>query len=541
LATGSNLVFDGNNLGIGTSSPSSPLSISTSNGGIVSLNSTNTNGGYLGIQKSGTAVGYIGSAAQLSGGSATDMTLRADTNLIFTSNGSSERMRLNTSGYLGIGTSSPAYPLDVQVASGNIYSQILTAGNGTRAGAYYTSKSSGGTTTTLVVSAQGYDGNAQIYTSTNHPLDFSTNNAGTQLRLDTSGNLGLGVTPSAWYSTNSSVAQVRQASFYAVDNSALEIANNAYLTSGGSTWNYINTGYATRYNSSSGKHIWYNAPSSSGAITFTQAMTLDNNGSLAIGGTTVVTNNGGITATTTSSGSIAASLAMRNAGTANGSGTQLVFRGVTNTGAENDYGYLTMVADDTTAKTGSIRFSTGNGSSPAERMRIDSSGRLLLGITTFGASGGSYFQSIANGAVNFGIDIKNTSSTTTTYVTFTNSSNAQAGSITQTGATSVNYGSGSDYRLKENIQPMIGALNIVAQLKPVTFDWIADKTNGQGFIAHELQDIVPDCVVGEKDAIDAQGNPKYQMVDTSKLIATLTAAIQELSAKVTALEAKLGV
>jgi hypothetical protein len=135
----------------------------------------------------------------------------------------------------------------------------------------------------------------------------------------------------------------------------------------------------------------------------TNVMTLDNNGSLAIGSTTVVTNNGGITATTTSSGSVAASLAMRNAGTANGSGSQLVFRGVTNTGAENDYGYLSMVADDTTAKTGSIRFSTGNGSSPAERMRINSSGNVGLGTTApwrqftiYGANVGNQYISVTS-------------------------------------------------------------------------------------------------------------------------------------------------
>jgi hypothetical protein len=94
------------NLGIGTNSPSSPLSITTSLGSIASLNSTNANGGYLGIQKSGVAVGYIGSAAQLASGSASDMTLRADANLIFTSNGSTERMRIDSSGNLLVGRTS---------------------------------------------------------------------------------------------------------------------------------------------------------------------------------------------------------------------------------------------------------------------------------------------------------------------------------------------------------------------------------------------------------------------------------------------------
>jgi hypothetical protein len=107
----------------------------------------------------------------------------------------------------------------------------------------------------------------------------------------------------------------------------------------------------------------------------------------------VVTNNGGITATTTSSGSVQATLAMRNAGTGNGSGTTLAFRGVTNAGAENDYAYLSMVADDTTAKTGSIRFSTGSGSSPVERARIDSSGNFTVN------SGSQYVQLAPTGNI----------------------------------------------------------------------------------------------------------------------------------------------
>jgi len=102
--------------------------------------------------------------------------------------------------------------------------------------------------------------------------------------------------------------------------------------------------------------------------------------------------------------------------------------------------------------------------------------------------------------------------------------------------TSTQYATTSDYRLKENVTPMTGALSVVAQLKPVTYKWKLNGSHGQGFIAHELQAVVPDCVSGVKDEIEIQkdenGNdktvPKYQGVDTSYLVATLTAAIQEL-------------
>jgi len=108
-----------------------------------------------------------------------------------------------------------------------------------------------------------------------------------------------------------------------------------------------------------------------------------------------------------------------------------------------------------------------------------------------------------------------------------------------TGTSNTSYNTSSDYRLKENIAPMTGALDKIAQLKPVTYTWKADGSDGQGFIAHELQAVVPDCVTGKKDDVDAEGNPKYQGVDTSFLVATLTAAIQEQQTIINDLKARI--
>jgi len=128
--------------------------------------------------------------------------------------------------------------------------------------------------------------------------------------------------------------------------------------------------------------------------------------------------------------------------------------------------------------------------------------------------------------------------TTNAFITWRNG-NGDVGSIVGNGS-GINYNTTSDYRLKENVAPMTGALVTVAKLKPVTYNWKADGADGQGFIAHELEEIFPDAVSGKKDGVDAEGNPEYQGIDTSYLVATLTAAIQELNAKVTALEAKVG-
>jgi hypothetical protein len=106
--------------------------------------------------------------------------------------------------------------------------------------------------------------------------------------------------------------------------------------------------------------------------------------------------------------------------------------------------------------------------------------------------------------------------------------------VTTSGTT---YATVSDYRLKENVAPMTGALAKVAALKPCVYTWKDSGINSQGFIAHELQAVVPECVTGEKDAVDAEGKPVYQGIDTSFLVATLTAAIKEQQALITQLQA----
>jgi hypothetical protein len=176
-----------------------------------------------------------------------------------------------------------------------------------------------------------------------------------------------------------------------------------------------------------------------------------------------------------------------------------------------------------------------------ERMRIDSAGNVGIGATSLTAK----LHVVSDGAVTVVMRNNNTE-------TGTASSNSMAfqrsgttvGLISVTGSNTT-YGTSSDYRLKENIVPMIGALATVQALKPVTYKWKIDGSDGQGFIAHELQAVVPDCVTGEKDAVDEEGNIKPQGIDTSFLVATLTAAIQEqqtiindLTARIETLEAK---
>jgi hypothetical protein len=196
-----------------------------------------------------------------------------------------------------------------------------------------------------------------------------------------------------------------------------------------------------------------------------------------------------------------------------------------------------------------LRFFTTASGSSTERMRIDSSGNVLIGTTTYSFSSTNYGIAMQSNGETFWI-----ANTPANLIAFNRNSNGdmfkffrsgtQVGNVSVT-TTNTTYATSSDYRLKENILPITSALNTVLQLKPVTYKWKIDGSDGQGFIAHELQEVVPDCVIGEKDAVDEEGNPKYQGIDTSFLVATLTAAIQEqqtiindLKARIETLEAK---
>jgi hypothetical protein len=163
---------------------------------------------------------------------------------------------------------------------------------------------------------------------------------------------------------------------------------------------------------------------------------------------------------------------------------------------------------------------------------------LLVGTTsvpnTSGTKGVALIINDGNsGRVTIGKTVSGTESAMLFY-----HSGTGVGSITYSD-TATAYNTSSDYRLKNTIAPMTSALAKVAQLKPVTYKWNADGSDGEGFIAHELAEVCPQAVSGEKDAVDAEGKPQYQGIDTSFLVATLTAAIQEQQALIYSLKARL--
>ena len=316
-----------------------------------------------------------------------------------------------------------------------------------------------------------------------------------RMRIDKAGNLGLGVTPSAWATYKALQVDNGAIANYSPTQDASYISN-AYYNSG---WKYIASAYALRYaqDGSSGSHKWYTAASGTAgnAITFTQAMTLDASGVLSL-----------------SSGYPKLRLADPNGGGATFYTQSIV-------------GVWRLVNE-----------TSGN-----ENLRVDGSGNLLVGTTATPDSvsvgvgmGGGQIQTTRD-SINPNIIMYKKTSYAGEMIRF-NYSSTDVGSI-DISTTATSYNTSSDYRLKENIAPMTGALDVVTQLKPCTYTWKSTGEDGQGFIAHELQAVVPDAVTGEKDAVDEDGNPKYQGIDTSFLVATLTAAIQELKAEFDAYKA----
>ena len=194
-----------------------------------------------------------------------------------------------------------------------------------------------------------------------------------------------------------------------------------------------------------------------------------------------------------------------------------------------------------------------------ERMRIESSGGVLVGRSSSawsdtqglalnqGNSGESY---VVNNGVCMYFNRGNTEGKT---IRFYKSYGTEVGSISTFGASTA-YTTSSDYRLKTDVQPMTGATDRVKLLKPCNFEWIADGTRVDGFLAHEAQEVVPESVVGTKDAMEdeeyevttatdteeavmgTRSVPDMQGIDQSKLVPLLTATIQELIARIEALE-----
>ena len=197
-------------------------------------------------------------------------------------------------------------------------------------------------------------------------------------------------------------------------------------------------------------------------------------------------------------------------------------------------------------RTARLEFYTRKDGTLHERMRITPSGRLNLGNSPgtnanadLSGSGNKLYITFGS---SFGQNViaTNVGAYTGTYshLVFYNG-NGLVGTINTSGS-STSFNTSSDYRLKENVVDLDGAITRVKQLQPRRFNFIADaETTVDGFIAHEAQTVVPEAVTGTHNEVDDDGNAVMQGIDQSKLVPLLTAALQEAIAKIETLETKV--
>ena len=172
-----------------------------------------------------------------------------------------------------------------------------------------------------------------------------------------------------------------------------------------------------------------------------------------------------------------------------------------------------------------------------ERMRVESDGDVLIGSST-NVGTGDHKLSVDIGATGRALGLGTSSTTAKILASFVNG-NGTVGSI-QTNGTATSYVTSSDYRLKENVVDISDGIIRLKQLDPKRFNFTADaNTTVDGFLAHEVQSVVPEAVQGTHNEVDSDGNPVYQGIDQSKLVPLLTAALQEAITKIETLETKV--
>jgi hypothetical protein len=223
------------------------------------------------------------------------------------------------------------------------------------------------------------------------------------------------------------------------------------------------------------------------------------------------------------------------------------FESTSNTSSNYHYASISAFSDGASSSNtdipGRLVFSTtaDGAASPTERMRINSAGEVSIGS---GGINNLRALSLVSGQISTSSGLLTcataNNNTNGRYVEFQASSGGVIGSITQSSASAVAYNTSSDYRLKENVAPINDGITRLQQLKPSRFNFIIESGHTvDGFIAHEAQAVVPECVTGEKDAEDDDGKPIYQGIDQSKMVPLAVAAIQECVKRIESLEAEL--
>ena len=552
------------NVGIGTSLPGFALEVNSGTSDSVALFKSSDATARIILRDNGsTSGGYVGVATE---------------DMFFHTNGN-ERMRINSSGNVGIGTAAPGGQLDV---SGTSDTRVIT-------------RESGNSVRTDLMSQTSQGG---VGTTSNHPFFIQTNGS-EKARIDTNGTLLVGAT-SAISAGNSQYAKIQtfgntagatndarvvigrgQASTAMSNNTSIGEIN--FTDNAGGEFAQIQAAAdaAPGANDFPGRLVFKTCADSSSNLT--ERMRIDSSGNVNIGSNISsnpftylrfgASQHGAADIRPTNEGSHKVGLAfytdgtqdttinptermrldteghlqIRREGVASMPGvdtrhTRYVVR-QTN-GQEAILG--SVYAQGKSAWGGELVFASKNANSNpstglTERMRIDKSGTVCIGRTT--SVVGTNKLSIEGDGSSTIVGVQTgTTSAIVNFAQFLDGSGTSCGGIAVNATTNTtSYITTSDHRLKENIVDIAGAIARLNNLAPKRFNFIDDTTQTtlDGFIAHEVQSVVPEAVVGDHNEVDDDNNPVYQGIDQSKLVPLLTAALQEAIAEIETLKTKV--
>jgi hypothetical protein len=475
------------NVGIGTGSPSSLFEVNKGSAGTLATFTDGVNSNF--VVETASLITTVGNT----GGS---------TALAFKSS-NTERMRIDASGNVGIGTSSPSERLHV--------AGLAKADSGFLIGNAYLYEGAIDQVNMRIGTDGPYleflDAGSNVAEVGNASGPLALTSAGTErMRINSSGNVGIGT------SSPSSRMQVSTAGTSTTTNTNV-VAR--FVTNGSNADSHIQISNGVDHSANigiaGGANLYF-------ANDGTERMRIDSSGNVGIG---------------TSSPQATAEIS-------GGLDNRLRINSTDGT-TSNNYGI-----DFSTAGTvrGGIRYNAGNnylafyGYDNTERMRLTSDGSLRLGTTSNEGITNQFTVKYGGGGAEYGM-VMRPAADTTVPIYFQNASGGNVGSISIT-ASSTSYNTSSDYRLKENVTDVTDGITRVKQLAPKRFNFIADPdTTVDGFLAHEAQAVVPEAVTGTHNEVDDDGNAKMQGIDQAKLVPLLTAALQEAIAKIETLETKV--
>lgn len=500
------------NVGIGTSSPAN-------NAGYGTLTINGTSGGVLQLQEAGTNRFQIfanSTAAYLNGQTSQPM--------VFITN-ATEKMRIDASGNVGIGTSSPSQKLDVagQVRVAANAGTITHALNYNENGGEIVLYDEAGTAATLLDQSSNQTRLLELINGSNLVLGMGGGNStgvtqfmgagyAEAMRIDASGNVGIGTT---------SITQ------------RLTVSGNGLFTGNVDATNITGTGYSFRARANAGD-------TQGGLIQFTNNAATDQwAGITSPSSNQLVFYNGGGTelgrfnntsfcvGTTSADGRVSVTSA--------GSTAAWQVR-VNSSGVGNDSGIYMDASNH-------MMLVARNGSG-GETIAMRSAGTSWVNGGKFLINATSSFDGVSDARQQIYttgsacLACKVDGSGPGTFVSFFDNSGGRIGWIGFGGATT-SYNTTSDYRLKDNVEPLSGSLEKIMALHPVSYEWKQSQAKGEGFLAHEVQEHIPLAVSGEKDAVMPSGEINAQGVDYSKIVVHLVAAIQEQQRQIDELKRKL--